>query len=76
MTAKHWPLIRDIVLFFGGLAIVLHEVFLSATERPTILLLAAAMMGLPAFLRADERHRDVQRTSKRHRDDQENGNGD
>jgi hypothetical protein len=47
---------RDPILFFGGLAGVMHEtVVQTAGERPTLLLLFAAMMGLPAFLRADEK---------------------
>jgi hypothetical protein len=48
-----WPVIRDVILFMAGLAGVIHETAVSATERPTLLLLFAAMMGLPAFLRAD-----------------------
>jgi len=48
-----WPLIRDILLFFGGLAGVAYETLASQADRPTLLLLFAAMMGLPAFLRAD-----------------------
>jgi hypothetical protein len=52
-----WPRIRDITLFVGGLAGVIHEtVFQQGVERPTLLLLFAAMMGLPAVLRADERN--------------------
>jgi hypothetical protein len=50
-----WPLIRDILLFFGGLAGVAYETLGSQADRPTLLLLFAAMMGLPAFLRADEK---------------------
>jgi hypothetical protein len=46
---------RDSVLFAGGLLGVLHETVLSKADRPTLLLLFAAMMGLPAFLRADEK---------------------
>jgi len=51
---KQWPAIRDILLFVGGLAGVFHETVLTTgTERPTLLILFAAMMGLPAFLRQD-----------------------
>lgn len=49
-----WKSLRDISLFVGGLAGVLHETVLTSGERPTLLLLFAAMMGLPAFFRADE----------------------
>lgn len=51
-----WPVIRDIVLFFGGLGGVAHETLVSTTDRPTLLLLFAAMMGLPAFLRQDAKN--------------------
>jgi hypothetical protein len=53
-----WPLIRDILLFFGGLAGVTYETVSSQIDRPTLLLLFAAMMGLPAFLRSDESKKD------------------
>lgn len=52
---KSFPLIRDLVLFLGGLAGVGHETLLVHAERPTLLILFAAMMGLPAFLRSDEK---------------------
>lgn len=51
-----WPVIRDLTLFVGGLAGVAHETLIVQVERPTLLLLFAAMMGLPMFLRADERN--------------------
>lgn len=50
-----WSLIRDVILFFGGLGGVVHETVLTAKADPQLLLLFAAMMGLPAFLRSDER---------------------
>lgn len=50
-----WKNVRDIVLFFSGLAGVFYETVLSVSERPTLLLMFAAMMGLPAFLRTDEK---------------------
>ena len=49
-----WPSLRDILLFTGGLARVLHETVLrDGPERPTLLILFAAMLGLPAFLAGD-----------------------
>jgi hypothetical protein len=48
---NRWPIIRDVLLFLGGLAGVMHETIISRVERPSLLLLFAAMMGLPAFLR-------------------------
>ncbi len=46
---------RDLVLFTAGLLLTANEALLEQTERPTLLLLFAAMMGLPVMLRADER---------------------
>lgn len=46
--------LRDAALFMGGMAGVFHETVLQTGERPTLLILFAAMMGLPAFLRADQ----------------------
>lgn len=53
---KNWQNTRDIILFFGGLAGVFNETVLTTTERPTLLILFAAMMGLPAFLRSDDKN--------------------
>jgi hypothetical protein len=46
---------RDALLFFCGMGGVFHETLMAKTERPTLLILFAAMMGLPAFLRSDEK---------------------
>lgn len=53
MNQLRWTAIRDIFLFFAGIAGAAHEVVLTNTERPTLLILFAAMMGLPAVLRQD-----------------------
>lgn len=45
---------RDTVLMVGGLAGIVHETLRNGAERPTLLLVFAAMIGLPAFLRGDE----------------------
>lgn len=50
-----WPFARDVLLFIVGLAGVVHEIAVAGLERPTLLALLAAMMGLPLFLRADDR---------------------
>lgn len=57
-TRTAWPLVRDMILFFGGFAGVAHETLVSSLERPALLILFAAMMGLPAFLRSDEKRSD------------------
>lgn len=50
---KQW---RDVLLFLTGLALIVHEaVVRSGAERPTLLVLYAGMVGLPVFLRADEK---------------------
>lgn len=47
--------VRSGVLFVVGLVGIGYETIVEHTERPTLLLLFAAMIGLPAFLRLDER---------------------
>lgn len=47
--------LRGIVLFLAGLAGIGYETFAAHGERPTLLILFAAMVGLPAFLSVDER---------------------
>lgn len=54
-----WPKVtRDGVLFIGGLAGITYEtVFYKGETRDVLVLAFLAMMGLPAFLRADEARR-------------------
>ena len=47
--------IRRGVLFLGGLVGVAYVTLIDTTDRPTLLILFAAMMGLPLFLETDER---------------------
>jgi hypothetical protein len=47
--------VRTITLFVGGLAGIAWETLGEKSERPTLLVVFAAMIGLPAFLRQDER---------------------
>lgn len=47
--------VRSAVLFTAGLAGVIYVTLVDQTERPTLLILFAAMMGLPLFLRTDEK---------------------
>ena len=44
------------MLFGGGLCGVAYVTLIDQTDRPTLLILFGAMMGLPLFLRSDERH--------------------
>lgn len=42
---------RDSILFAAGLLGVIHETFFANADRPSLLVLFAAMMGLPLYLR-------------------------
>lgn len=46
---------RDTILFVGGLLGIFHETVIQETERSALLVLFATMVGLPAFLRSDEK---------------------
>ncbi len=48
---------RDSILFFAGLSGIGWETFAQNAERPTLLIMFGAMVGLPAFLHADESRR-------------------
>lgn len=50
--------VRDTVLFVVGLLGVAHETLISNADRPTLLLLFAAMIGLPAFINKDSKEAD------------------
>jgi hypothetical protein len=55
---SRWPLIRDVLLFCGGLAgaTTLTVAWLQGHDpNQSLLILFGTMMGLPAFLRADEK---------------------
>lgn len=45
---------RNTLLLIVGLLGVAHETLVNHTDRPTLLLLFGAMIGLPAFLTKDE----------------------
>lgn len=57
-----WRPQRKDILFVAGLIGIAFEAW-SGTERPTLLLLYAAMIGLPLVLRADERRQDSTRSN-------------
>lgn len=48
--------VRSAVLFVGGLAGVAYVTLVDNTDRPTLLIMFGAMLGLPLFLRSDEKH--------------------
>ena len=45
---------RATTLYIVGLLGIAHETLVSEGDRPTLLLLFAAMIGLPSFLGRDE----------------------
>ncbi len=65
--AKNWGgrsvrLTRNGLLFAAGLLGIAHETLTVSTERPQLLLLFAAMVGLPAFLTHDEKKNESEET--------------
>lgn len=61
---------RDTILFFSGLSLVIHEaVIRSGAERPTLLLLFAAMMGLPFIFAADEVRKRIEKQDRERSDE-------
>ena len=49
---------RDLVLFGTGLVLTIHETLIhKGAERPHLLMMFAGMMGLPVFLRQDEKNK-------------------
>jgi hypothetical protein len=61
VTGRRWRRLspagwRDALLFLTGLGLLIHELVIrTGPERPTVLLLLAGILGVPAFLRADEK---------------------
>ncbi len=49
------PAVRDAVLFVVGLAGITYVTVTDGGDRPTLLILFGGMIGLPAFLRVDEK---------------------
>jgi hypothetical protein len=54
-TIGKW--VRDILLFAAGLRVLHHEVFEVPTAELYVLGIVAALLGLPFFLRSDQRSR-------------------
>lgn len=57
LPRRWWRLSRDSALFLLGFGGVLHETLVANVERPSLLILFGACLGLPAFLSADRRAR-------------------
>lgn len=54
MRTPQWKTLRDAILFFAGLAGIFHQTVIASSPQESLLVLFAAMVGLPAFLRSDE----------------------
>jgi hypothetical protein len=55
VRSRRWPHItRDTVLFVVGMAGIIHEMALTNVDRPYLLVLFGAMVGLPVFIRSTD----------------------
>jgi hypothetical protein len=45
---------RDTIIFLLGIAGIIYETVVENGDKPTLLILFGAMIGLPAFLHGDE----------------------
>ena len=57
LTPSLLKVLRSVALFTVGIGGVIYEIVVDHTERPTLLILLGAMVGLPAFLKTDEKRR-------------------
>lgn len=58
LTSRLFHQIRSTILFVVGILGIAYVTLVDKVDRPTLLLLFAAMIGLPAFLRVDEKKRE------------------
>lgn len=57
MNLPRWIVLRDIILFFGGLAGIAFQLLADKVVEPTLTVVFAAMMGLPAALWGDHKRK-------------------
>lgn len=50
----YWQALRDPLLTLGGIAIAFYETLVQQVDRPYILAVAVAMMGIPWAIKADQ----------------------
>lgn len=65
LTQFFVKIIRDLGLFALGAYGFIHELQRSGAERPQILIMCAAMVGLPWIIRGDERRQEVKANGTR-----------
>lgn len=51
-------IVRDAAIFILGAYAFIHELSRTGSERPQILIMSAAMMGLPLIIRGDEKRQE------------------
>jgi hypothetical protein len=49
-----WSIIRDILAFFAGTAVIAYETAWASADRPWLLIIAIGMMGIPFASKADD----------------------
>ena len=64
-------IVRDLGIFLLGAYGFIHELQRAGAERPQILIMSAAMMGLPLIIRGDEKRQEVKSNANK----QETDNG-
>ena len=57
---------RDLVLFVGGLVGIAYETVVERVDRPALLAVFAGMLGLPWFIRRDEKRDEKRDDDNRH----------
>lgn len=55
MRRRRPHLTRDGGLYLVGLAGIVYEILIDHSDRPTLLILLGAMVGLPSILKIDEK---------------------
>lgn len=66
---------RDVFTAGLGAAGILHETVFAATERPTLLIIFAGLLGLPLVLREGDRPVDKPDTAPKQDADSDHGTG-
>lgn len=67
MERPSWGSVREAILFLGGFALAVNEALRGGSERPSLYVLFAAMMGLPFTRAADRKRREKQRGDEERR---------
>lgn len=58
MRLPNWSTVERTARFTGGMAFFAHEVFVSSTERPYVLVAILGLLGLGEMVRLDLRKKD------------------